>query len=375
MNTTLKDMMSARADAAPGPNLDVDAAIRKGRRRLWRNRAVGGTAVCAAAAALAVTAPTVLPDGGSSDVGWAGGIGERLAATYATGSEIHYGDQTVDVAPQDVSSFLQTDDGFVFTTPGHGVYFTDGGVPEQIGQGDLTGKLVADDAGGYVAWVDDQAQPLPEFVVYDTGSQSAVVRTSKGIEPGMGTAVDSNSPAVLALDGHTVYWHDAHGIVAWDLTTGDRQVVLPGAASDELQDAAAGRLLRYDVGAGANGLTDLVVSADPRATQPRFPGLGGTLSPNADYLASQTIGGGGDSATSELVVSDVASGDNVTPTTAGYRNVVVAQWLGDDAFAAAGITADGSVDLLNCSIPRGSCDIAAADVGTEQDVRLPSGLA
>ena len=60
MGDLLRDMMNERADTHATPELDLDAIIRAGDRRVWRRRAIMGVGAAAAVVTLAITAPAVL---------------------------------------------------------------------------------------------------------------------------------------------------------------------------------------------------------------------------------------------------------------------------------------------------------------------------
>ncbi|MEJ7691118.1 MAG: hypothetical protein WKF76_12185 [Nocardioidaceae bacterium] len=120
MSGLLKDVMNKRAEAAERPHLDLDAIVATGEKRIRRHRVAAAVATTAAVATIAVAAATVVdtdqrstPDGiqpATSPAKF-----EQRTTTYSAGSVIHHGDQQIDVAPHSITSFVQTDDGFVFT--------------------------------------------------------------------------------------------------------------------------------------------------------------------------------------------------------------------------------------------------------------------
>lgn len=368
MTGTLKDLMTERADAAAPPHVDIDAIIRAGDSRVRRRRVAAGAGAVATAAAVALAVPAVVdssaPDRGRSVQPAAAEFEERTV-TYAVGSTIHYGDQSIDVSPHKVETLVQTDGGFVFMERSGEIFFTSGGDAELIGfSGQPYGRqLAADDSGSYVAWVDTRPR-LAEFVVYDTSSRSEVVRTSEGNTPTETQVGEFELPMILAVDGENAYWHSSEGITAWDLLTGTATVIAPRANYLWLQDVAAGQLARMTADTQRT-----VVSADPAATAPVFDGSFADLSPAAKYIYTDV--------NDEAKVFDVQTGDQLTPDHSGYPFLFYTQWLDDDSFVVVGIKAGNDesdpLDLLTCTISTGECTVAATEVGRVNDLALPIG--
>ena len=371
MTGTLKDLMTERADAAAPPHLDLDAIVRAGESRVRRRRVAVGAGAAAVAASVALGVPAVLdsspaPDRSRVVEPAAAEFGERLVS-YAAGSTIHYGDKSIDVSPHEVETFVQTDDGFVFTDRQGAVYFTDGDVEEIGFSGQPYGRqLAADDSGSYVAWVDTSARPAAEFVVYDTSSRSEVVRTSEGNIPTDEQVGEFELPMVRAVDGSYAYWHSSEGITAWDLSTDTASVIAPRANYHWLHDVAAGQLARMTADTQRT-----VVSDDPAASKPVFDGAFANLSPSATYVYTDVD--------DELKVFDVQTGQERTPEHPGYPFVGLTEWLDDDTFVAVGIKAGNResdpLDLLTCSISSEECTVTKPEVGRVNDLALPIGEA
>jgi hypothetical protein len=353
MTETLKDMMTARADAAPGPHLDVGDVIRAGRRRVLRNRAAGGTAACAVLAAVALIAPTH-PFGGADP----SAVDSADRVTYAVGSTIHDGNRTIDVAPHEVTSYVRTDDGFAYAAQDGRIYFTDGGASEQIGDSGGDHRLAADDSGSYVGWteVDGYGDQRPEVVVYDTARRTEVFRTSAAGGDGR------LPPLVMAIDDGVVYVRDdlkPYTAAAWDVSTSD-----PVPSSLALTDVANGYIARdYWRDNAQNPRTATIVSRDPDSDQPRFPRLDGIsnslsdLSPSGRYILSDV----GEPSGFRQVVVERATKTEVTPRVVGYAHEDPAYWIDDDRYVLEGYTGinDGMSkrDLLVCSVSAGSCEV------------------
>ncbi len=376
MTGTLKDLMTERADAASPPRVDFDAIIRTGDSRVRRRRVAAGVATAAVAAVVAVGVPVVVDHSSSQPNGPvqpAAGKYVDPQTTYAIGSVFHYGDQLVDVSPHKVATFVQTDDGFVFTDASGAIFFTSGGEAEQIGfSGQPYGRqLAADDSGSYVGWVDTSARPAAEFVVYDTSSRSELVRTSEGNLTADERTAEFDLPMIGAIDGESAYWHSSAGITAWGLRSDTGQLLAPDANYQWLQDVAAGQLAKMS-GDGQQTSGDrqgVVVSADPAAFAPVFDGWFANLSPNAESLYTD--------AADEVKVFDVQTGDDRTPDHAGYPFIALSQWLDEDRFVAVGIKAGNQesdpLDLLTCSISSEECTVTVPEVGRVNDLTLPIG--
>jgi hypothetical protein len=366
MTDTLRDMMAARADAAPGPQIDVDGVIRVGRRRVWRNRAAGGTAACAALVAVALVVPT-LSFGGDDEPGIAGSGGfEARKVTYAQGSTIHYGDAMIDV-PTDVRTFVQTDDGFVFTDAHDRVYFTNGDETTEIGHAGgpvWAGDLRADHSGSYVAWVEIDDGERPETIVYDTSAGREVLRTDEGNGPGPGYYGNDDKPLVLALDGELLFVQDSKGQVAIDIPTG-RSTTLFGPKDDRyFIDAANGRIALSDV----DGVLAIRTGID--GEEQRFPRYqAAQLSPSGTRVwtsrASSDIGYVEILDVSSRTLATLARGDDVF--------VNLSQWVDDDTVVVHRYGVRGPIDLLRCSVSSGDCEVAVASLSRE-GTRFPLGF-
>lgn len=362
MSSTLRELLTNEVGDLPTAPIPVEAVIRDGRHRLWRHRALGGAGACAAVA-LAALAVYVVPGGSGGDPAGSGGF-EQRTATFARGSTIHYGDRAIDVSSHRVWSFVQTDDGFVFSTENGDVYLADGETVDQIGDGSDDNLLVADDSGSYVAWVDHP----DELVVYDTATREEVTRTTAVNERTDGVYLDDDGPYVVALDGDTAYWRTGEGVVAWDVSTRSGDVLVAHENQFYVHDVVDGRIAQIWT-PGAELPRDLVVSADPDATNPRLPMQeNSNLSPSARYLAA------GDRFDTDSRIFDVASGDDVTPTVRGYASVMIVQWIDDGHYIARAVAArDNRVDMLTCSIADRRCVLTPPAAGPVAEVEFPIG--
>jgi hypothetical protein len=368
MNEIIKDVLEDRAEHARTPQVDTARLIRAGRRRRWRNRAVGGTSVAAALAAVALVVPLV-PHGTSDDAPTAGMTtdGDTDGVTYALDTTIYSGDEQIDVSPYQVYDFVRTDEGFAFVAGNGNVYFTDGSGVEQIGSRANYHQLEADDSGSYVGWVEGNADGPDDTVVYDTGRETEVLRTSvgnqRGCWPDDPTDNSGVRPRVDAIDGETAYVCNANGVIAWDLSTEDDRWISPARTISGVVDVSDGWLVEP---IGHPSVP--VISRDPGVDGPRFPGTG-DLSPNADYVLGETDDG-------EVKVVERTTRLNVTPDVGDYDYEMGLQWIDDDRLLVEGMPDIGdpnTIDLLVCSLSAGDCTVAVSDLTVENgELTLPS---
>lgn len=374
MTGLLRDLMEDRADGVSPPMLDLDAIIATGDKRVRRRRTAVGVGIGAVAAAVLGAVAF------SSDV--TDKLGDKAPPvkkplqvspfveqrpTYASGSAIHFGADTVNVGPEVITSFTQTSDGFVFTTPQHEVFATDGTSMLQIGMAGTSpfpGRLVSD--GPHAAWIDYTAA-APELVVYDTAADEEVVRTAIGSKAG-GQDDDFTRTAVIAIDGDLVYWHNTTGVVATDITSGDTTSVRENASADYVQDVENGVFaMTTDEGPAVAVNTEVGASTPD---DPFVQGSIGFLSPEGSRVATE----GGD----QVNVFDVETLAEVTPPHGDANLIVFLNWIDEDRYAelfdADPTDADDSYSLRSCSIDTGNCLVSESGIAPVDQVLRPDGL-
>ncbi len=373
MSELLKDVMNDRAAAAGGPHLDLDAIVSNGNKRIRRNRVVVGVVSTAAVIAAVFAVPAVVDRDsvGQRNLQPAtpGPTFATRTTSWAVDTTIYYGDDAIDVSPHTVTSLVQTDYGFVFTSSKgdhQGVYWTNAVDTKRIGETNQVAgtMLAADDSGPYVEWVDTDALPLPEFVVFDTSTGKEVARTSQGNKAPADQADEFDLPVVHAIDGGIAYWHSSAGTVAYDLRSGTQQVVMPHTSPAYLFDVASG-LFGH---ASSDDLASAVTTTmDGR--KPVIQGASPVLSPDGTYVATtwqQT-----------LRISEVATQRDVTPAASGYQTVLLTQWIDDTTYAAIATTGDniyrGPVDSLVCSIADDRCLVQNEQIGSLDRLVFPVG--
>lgn len=361
MTRLIEDVLQQHADTAPAPQLDVTAIVAAGNRRVRRSRIT--TSLTAAAVATTVVASGLTLHGllatPETDAATTANPFAERRVSWARGEVIHWGSETFAVG-RTVSSYVQTDDGFVYTSPNGAVWLHDGTASRRLGQAS-TGRLRADDTGSLVAWVSAHEAGAPEYVVHDTALGQEVARV----------AGDSRAE-VLAVDDGAVYWRDgADRMVRYDVASGETFVVhdqQPPAADPtrkepavyDLVDVADGQLA-YVVD-GGRGIETKVGPVVDVAAPTVARASSAFLSPDARFLAAEEF--------DNIRVYDVAARADVTPDLARYPFAAGYGWVDADTLMALGIedleATAYAIDLLTCEIPTGTCELVGETTLTEE---------
>lgn len=364
MTRLLQDVLRERADLAPVPHVDLDRVVAAGERRVRRTRLTTGLAAAAVAAVVAGSA-FVLPGLVSPD--------ERGLATeapspfterkvgYAIEDVVQWGSESFSVGAV-VTSYVQTDDGFVFTTRNGDVRLYDGHASVLIGHV-ANHRLRSDDTGSLVAWVDLAEDGHPQYVVFDTHALREVARVD---DAAAGPSRDSTEGGaeVFAVDDGMAYWRTSEGFVRYEVTSG-RQTVLAGSpvptdpahkqpVAYSIEDVAAGRIA-YVVDAGQGPEMKVAKSLDLGAPTAALSS-NGLLSPAGDFLGAEVE--------DNIAVYDTTTGADVTPALPGYPFAVVMGWVDEDTAAVFAIKRLGDdtaypFDMLSCDVPSGDCTVVS----------------
>jgi hypothetical protein len=364
MTELLKDTLTERADSTEPPALDLDGIVSAGDRRIRRRRAT--SVIGAAMVTLAVIAGgiSIARSVNHEPPMVSAGFTERRA-TYAIGSEIHYGNDIISVAPEKVTTFVQTDAGFVFVNDKAGVFVADGEGVHRIRPDDTTTRLVADDHGNLVGWIEDDATKS-DSVIFDVAADRELVRTAIGNKrrPTFDLVV---GPRIVAIDGETAYFGTLDGLYRWDLKSDSGKLIgkmLPNGT----RGVSSGQYLLQRPLMHPAGGASLVVGPTPSDTGGRtFPGKQGYLSPGADYLvAGPSDNWPGDPAAAALDLFSVSTGQKLALRHPDHPQLVFSQWLNDTTFTAVGLRSDTTapVDLLTCSATTLACQVTAAGFST-----------
>ena len=373
MTRLLSDVLHEHADSAPGPQVDLDAIVRDGDRSVRRSRLSTGLAAAAAVAAVVAGSSFVLPglvaqDQDTRVAGSTPPFAERRAG-YAMDGVIHWGDETFPVG-MPVTSYVQTDDGFVLTNRKGEVFLFDGTDSQRIGFSS-NNRLRADDTGSLVAWVDRAEDGHTQYVVYDTGSMTERARMDD-TAAGPSREPSDQGAEVFAVDDGSAYWRTVEGLVRYDVASGDLTVLAsheppadPSAKAPlayAIEDVADGRIAYLvDAGQGAS----MKVADEIDLSAPTLANASNAvLSPDGRFLGVEED--------DNISVYDTTTGDDVTPSLPGYPFAVVTGWVDEHTatvFAIKDLDAEPyPFNLLTCDVPTGACDVAThGDVPTDSE--------
>jgi len=373
-----------RIDNVEPPPMDMANLVESGERRLRRRRlaAVAGAAAVVLAAGIGVTAWTSQSTGTQEPVDRPDpthAIDRPL--TYAVGSTIHYGGQTIEVE-QHVHMIDVTDDGVVFVRqapdtdkyeqPGpKELWFTDGSEIVQVGT--VYGSpargygVTTSDAGSTLVWKDPEAPSSgAKTVVFDTGSMQVVTRLAN----------------VLAVYGDTVYWVVDNSSCSGGGPAG-------GAVGDEavISCSPLEGVMRYDVATGTSEPISTSAYLQDARSRPRT-----IISPEGDEgsvirsLADLDFEREGSELAvsdrygeAESVITDARTGEPIRlqvpadDTSALYFEA--SHWLDDDTFVLFAYTAirtevGDKGDIFACALSTETCrPLLRGQFGT--DYQLP----
>jgi hypothetical protein len=308
--------------------------------------------------------------------------------SWAVGSTIHVGDDTIEVG-HPIRAYVRTSVGFVVLDDVDDVWsVTDDGVTE-IGRmtsprpDNLDQQLLASDPGGSLAgWVGED--PSGDLIVETYDQETGESRSL--LVPG---ARPPNDSVFFAIDDRTGYWRTPTGVVAVDLDSGrERQVVR--ITDDRVYDFEV-----YSVENGVIAFTPLydevilagwsVEGARELLDFRNRPSEGMTdpvrLSPTGAWLSlgvAEVTTATEETFTIDRItpeVYDVVTGERVTLDHPAGSLAIPGVWLDDDTLqvlvfrgAIGPSLAMQGAALYACMVPSRSCEFAA-EFG---DVDLPS---
>lgn len=267
MSDLLRETLTRRAEGAPVPAYDVEALVVAAQRRLRRRRG-GLIAASVAAVVLVIVVALVGSALIASDRDFRGPIDHprptqtpsNLPSTqsprkvlwteipYRSGvgivhdrGRIHYGNAVLELEHAFVSTDV-TDDGFLWVTPNHEVWFSDGADSARVGTHQCFGgahgsaNAVVTDDGSRAAWFDCSNSRRPLLVVHSTnGGEEVRV-------PVTGCARADVACDLRAMVGDHVYWQrlryaENNQVRLWrqDLGVGTRDVVTEADLAADLR--------------------------------------------------------------------------------------------------------------------------------------------
>jgi hypothetical protein len=361
MTEQLKTLMHEQAESVTFDDLDLDAMVREGDRRRRSRAVVRGAAGVAAAAVVGVVVVTALGAGGGGDRAL-DPVGEPPApaqVSWALGQQLHLGDEVIDVG-RDVRAYVRTSDGFLYTDPQGRVYsWSDGEGSEAVGRTSARRpELVSDLDMGQAAWIDT------------SGDQSTLALLDRD---GVREVRDDNRDlsSVYALDAGTAYLLDDRGAFALDLASGRATVLDPEATGDdEILDAEDG-LVAFNT--PEEGGTEIGTAPGTGVKLKEAYGSSGQFSPDGRWFSIDA---------DEPKIYDARTGERLT-FDVGRGFATGYEWLDDSTIAMlAAPEPDNSAqaELITCQVPAATCETAAAQLGTfdelmAQGFALPIGRA
>lgn len=288
--------------------------------------------------------------------------------TYADGSTIHYGEQTVE-ADGPVTELDVTDYGVGFRTVDGGFWFTDGSTTIRLGALGETGPgygdtwpltshpgwMLSANSGSRLVWFEFPTPGEPEVVVYDTDTRQEVARDTVRLGPG--------HTAVPALQSDRfVYWFkdpdpgelpEGQAQVRYDPDTGEQARVSEPDLLHDLDRAAAVRSIR--------------LKGDGRwETAPHgfhySDGMGQQMGLS---LRKETAGVDGVAAVGagDMVAEDVRGQPFVFKPPPDYTDKAgvawLVQWLDDQTVVVLSPLRQ-SADLIACHLETKTCEVATS---------------
>jgi hypothetical protein len=397
MTETLKTVLDREASSVAFALPDVDAITRAGRRRVRRRRSVTALAGIATLA-LGVGGAAVFGDDGEGDPVATNSDGSAAPVSWAVGSTIHDGDETIEVGHA-IRSYVRTSAGFVVVDDADVVWSVTGGAVTEIGhaapgpdEGPTGGeplagqRLAADPRGPLVGWVGSNPSGGRTFEVYDQASGETQSFTVPG-----GRDADA---AFFAIDDRTGYWRTQQGVFAVYLDSGDEPQVTT-VTEDSARDFTIYSVEDGVVAFTPDGGTTVLAGASvedarellelqglDRTTDPLLSPTGAWLSVGTAEVSESDV----ESATATPAVHDVGTGQSVTLELPVASFAVPGVWLDDDTLQVIAIggpvepssaTAPGAA-FYACTVPSGSCELAAdiGDVdlaGPDSNLAFPDG--
>ena len=355
MTGLLKDTLTERAAAVAEPPLDLDAIIRTGNTRIRRRRTLTITAVVAASALVLAGGVVTAKNLADPEPGPAGGVPsfKERRPTFATGGQIHFGADVIKVGPDRISSFVQTDAGFAFSTSDGTVYFTAGRGNLKIGGGNKRQELAADDDGTVVGWVDASA-PVRQFVLYDVASGEELARTPTGNQAGQPPNPD-REPRIIAIDNNQAYLAALDGLHRWDIARSTDTLLAAGLSPRTLVDVANGQLAYTVKDPQGGSITGIAVAPKLGSSQVIAGETDGNLSPDGKHFFAE-------SGNETYLFATDGSGE-IKLNGAAHGLMFLSAWLDNDRFTTVGMkTMDDEdrtpLDLMACSVKTATCTVA-----------------
>jgi hypothetical protein len=380
--STLHDAFERQAGNAGVPDLDIEELIGQGENRLRRRRLaafVGGTfavvAVIMLGVGIALDGPGTRslgpahppPAHSTKDAGTEAPTRQIVYSDHepgVPGNTVHFGDRLVETGNDQVHLDV-TDDGFLYTDRG-GVWFSDGGTPEQVGS-HLCGAspngefshyanraVMAANSGSRVAWFDCSLPARPTLVVFDTSSRDEVARRPVGFCQEACELTDVTGESVYFNRG--VYTGSPRPDYRYDVRAGQLRTSTLHEYGEDIRRHPRGLILGDD---WQTGTPVTGVGRSPAEDGPlRFVVAGSRLVPQVTVNDRDQATPAFDTTTGRALRLRLPPGYHVeTVATFGLFD-----WLDDDTLALVGGPGGQDVerrgDILTCQLSTGRCVVA-----------------
>jgi hypothetical protein len=389
MAQDLKTVLDDRARSVAFRPPDLQGIRRAGNRRVRRRWA--GSALASVAAGALVAGAVVI--GMPRDPAPVGSPWPADAVTWAVGSTIHIGTETVEVGHA-VLAYVRTSVGFATVDGANDVYsVTTGGVTHlgtaamPLDPSNPPQLLAADARGTLVGWV---GQTGPGSLAMHTYDQATGQSRSYPVT-GPATVDDV---AFFAIDDRTGYWRLPSGVHAVDLDTGDQQLLVAAP------DGASGAFEIFSVENGVVAFSpdgrETILAGASIETATEMAHLSGVsligptrLAPSGVWLSIGMVRHGSDDVPPVGLGVDVyntGTRERVRldlPGTPALEIPVV--WLDSTTLQVVAVTGDLSgeqnpetvhIAMYACTVPGATCQLAV-DLGTfstDALLVLPGGL-
>ncbi|GAA4670123.1 hypothetical protein [Phytohabitans rumicis] len=390
MTNSLKDMLEDQAASVAFQAPDLQAIARTGGRRIRRRRAVTMLATVTAVALVVSTATALFAAGGGQRPDVATDPGPTAPVSWALGSTIHDGEQSIEVGHR-VRAYVRTTLGFVTLDDADNVYSVTGQGVTRIGhtvaphsQGTDQLRLFSDPRGTLAGWLGQEDSSRLVLQVHDQA-------TGKTRSYGTEGATPPDSAVFFAIDDHTAYWRNVttESVFALNLDTGDQRPlanadqtrtleiwsVRNGVLAFSQDHRLGGNLTSFRVGRSITDAREFALATNTEADDQI------QLSPTgawASYLLYEFNGPPQQDDVRAFTgqVRDTSTGDLIPLKLPNTAIAFPGAWLDNTTLQVFAYAPPQQANMYRCTVPDGTCQIAAdlpADKIDGNNLVLPGG--